>query len=298
MWPRATLPRVTSSRAEAQALCDRLSRTHYENFPVAGVFAPRACRRSLRAIYAYCRSVDDLGDEAEGDRLTLLDAWEEALERTFRGDPPGGIFPALLAAIRRHDLPAEPFRRLVEANRIDQRKTRHATYAELLDYCAHSANPVGHLVLRVWGVHDARREGLSDAICTALQLTNFWQDVARDWERGRLYIPGEDLGRFGVSEQDVACGRATRPFRALLAFEVERTRAFFRTGLALAREVPEPFQVSLLLFIRGGWGILDRIERQRFDTLSRRPAWSRWEKVRLVWDTWRRRDRILAEGLG
>lgn len=286
-----------TSQAEAGARCASLAKTHYENFPVAGWFTPRALKPHLRAIYAYCRTVDDLGDESAGDRLALLAAWERDLAACYANDPRGPVFTALARTIRRFSIPPEPFEQLIRANRTDQTKTRHATYAELLAYCDDSANPVGRLVLHCLESFDARRSALSDATCTALQLTNFWQDVARDREKGRIYIPQEDLVRFGVTEEMIARGEATPAFRQCLAFEVERTRALFRTGFALAREVPESFRTALLLFTRGGWGILDRIRDARYDTLSARPAWSKWDAVKLAVGTRIRRDGILAEGL-
>ncbi len=278
--------------------CETLVRTHYENFPVGTLFLPRKIRTHLRAIYAYCRVVDDLGDEAPGDRLALLDAWEADLAACYAGEPRGPLFEALARTILEFSIPPDPFRRLIRANRTDQTRRRWETYGDLLGYCDDSANPVGHLVLHVLGGFDARRAVLSDATCTALQLANFWQDVARDFDKGRIYLPQEDMRRFGVDEGAVARREATPAFRSLLAFEVERTRALFRTGLALVREVPEAFRTDLLLFSRGGWGILDRIAAQKFDTLTRRPAWSKWDMLKLVVGTRLRRDRILADGLG
>ncbi len=288
---------MTSGTAAADAHCAALASAHYENFPVAGWFTPRKLRPHLRAIYAYCRTVDDLGDEAPGDRLALLAGWERDLAACYAGNPRGPVFTALAGTIRRFSIPAEPFERLIRANRTDQTKTRHATYAELLDYCADSANPVGRLVLHCLESFDARRAALSDATCTALQLTNFWQDVARDLEKGRVYIPLEDMARFGVTEDEIRRREATPAFRRCIAFEVERTRALFRTGLGLAREVPASFRTALLLFTRGGWEILDRIRDAGYDTLSARPALSKWDAVRLAVGTRLARDRILARGL-
>lgn len=289
---------MTSPVAAADAHCAALAATHYENFPVVGWFTPRALRPHLRALYAYCRTVDDLGDEAAGDRGALLDRWERDLDACYAGEPRGPVFTALSGTIRRFAIPPDPFRRLIRANRTDQARTRHETYADLLAYCDDSANPVGRLVLHVLERHDERRGALSDATCTALQLTNFWQDVARDREKGRVYIPQEDLRRFGVDEDAIARREATPAFRRCLAFQVERTRALFRTGLALVGEVPESFRTDLLLFTRGGWGILDRIRDAGYDTLTARPAWSRWDKIKLVLGTRLARGRLMARGLG
>jgi squalene synthase HpnC len=233
----------------------------------------------MYAVYAYCRGVDDLGDEAAGDRLALLDEWEAELRRCYDGTPADPRFVALADTIRRFDMPPEPFLRLVEANRRDQRQARYETFDELLDYCAYSANPVGRLVLRVFGYSDGERATLSDATCTALQLTNFWQDVVRDFAMGRVYLPLQDMADFGVSESDLAARRASRAFRELLRFEVERTRDYFRRGLPLIGSVRGRLRVDLRLFTLGGLAVLDAIERQRYDVLRRRPTVSKTQRV-------------------
>lgn len=267
--------------AEDFASCERLARSHYENFTVASFLLPRAVRRHLHAVYAFCRHTDDLGDEAEGDRLQLLDAWEAELRRCYGGEPQHPVLRALQHTIATYRIPAEPFLRLIEANRMDQRVHRFPTYADLLYYCEHSANPVGRMVLHVLGYEDPQRQRLSDATCTALQLANFWQDAARDLDRGRIYIPLEDMVRFGYSEQELLARVANDRFRALMYFQVERTRAFFRQGWRLADLVRGRLRIDLRLFTLGGWAVLDAIERQGFDTLSRRPALSRRKKASL-----------------
>jgi len=270
---------------EARAYCRDLARSHYENFAVVSRFLPQRYRQDLFHVYGFCRTVDDLGDEAPGDRLALLDRWEEELRACYREDVRGPSHPVMVAlqeTIRKYDIPPQPFLKLIEANRMDQRQQRYSTYADLLRYCEHSANPVGHLVLYVWGYRDADRQRLSDATCTALQLTNFWQDVRRDWELGRLYIPLEDMQRFGYSEDALAARQANDRLRALLAFEVARARALFREGLKLVPLVSRDLQVDLRLFTLGGRKVLDAIERQGYDVLSRRPAITRWQKGRLA----------------
>ena len=189
--------------AQAYAHCRRIALGHYENFPVVSWLLPRELRPHIFALYAYCRGVDDLGDEAEGDRLALLDEWEAELRRCYDGSPSDVRFVALADTIRRFDIPPEPFLRLIEANRRDQRVNRYQTFDELLDYCSYSANPVGRLVLYVFGYRDEERARLADNTCTALQLANFWQDVRRDLKMGRVYIPLEDMARFGYSEADL-----------------------------------------------------------------------------------------------
>ena len=176
--------------------------------------------------------------------------------------------------------------KLIEANRIDQRTCCYPTYAELLNYCYHSANPVGHLFLYLFGYRDEERQRLADATCTALQLTNFWQDVARDFLKGRIYLPDEDLDRFGCTEQELASGVAGEPFRRLLAFQVARARALFREGAPLVDTLVGPVKLDVALFTRGGVAVLDAIERQDYDVLSVRPALSRTRKGALFASTW------------
>ena len=266
----------------AFAACEHLARTHYENFSLGTRMLPKRLRCHFYSVYAFCRGVDDLGDEAAGDRLKLLDEWERLLRLCYSGKPDHPYFLALRETIRRFDIPVAPFLKLIEANRRDQAVTRYADYAELLDYCDHSANPVGHLVLYVFGHRDTELRALADETCTALQLTNFWQDVARDYAGGRVYIPREDLERFGVGEDVIASGVAGDGFRRLMRFEVERAREMFRRGLPLIDKVVKPARVDVALFTAGGLAVLRAIERQDYDVLSRRPALSRWSKARLL----------------
>ena len=270
------------SLAEGYAYCRRLATSHYENFTVASWLLPRALRPHVYAVYAYCRGVDDLGDEAEGDRLALLDDWEAELRRCYEGSPRLPAFAALQETIRRFDIPREPFLRLIEANRTDQRVSRYRTYNDLLGYCENSANPVGRLVLHLFGFRDEERQRLSDATCTALQLTNFWQDVRRDLDKGRIYIPLEDMDRFNYSEDDLRGGRSNGRFRELMAFEVQRTRELFRQGLALIPKVSGRLRLDLRLFSLGGLAVLDAIEAIDYDVLQRRPTLSRARKAWLV----------------
>jgi squalene synthase HpnC len=272
----------TATPAEAYAYCRKVALGHYENFSVVSWLLPRALRGHMYAIYAYCRGVDDLGDEAEGDRLALLDAWEADLRRCYEGAPRDIRFVALQRTIRKFDIPLEPFLRLIEANRRDQVKTRYETFEELLDYCTYSANPVGHLVLYVFGYRDEERRRLSDATCTALQLANFWQDVSVDLEKGRVYIPEEDMRRFGYSEQQLLGRRQTREFRRLMRFEIARTRRYFREGLPLMGSVSGHLRLDLRLFTLGGLAILDEIERINYGVLKHRPTVSNARKIWLA----------------
>ena len=266
--------------------CIRLSRSHYENFTVASWFLSKEVLPHLSAIYAYCRGVDDLGDEAAGDRLALLDAWAADLELCYSGTPEAPHLQALQHTIRTYDIPPEPFRKLVEANRMDQRHQRHATFYDLLHYCEHSANLVGHLYLYVSGYKDAERQRLSDFTCTALQLTNFWQDVCRDYAMGRIYLPQEDMARFGYREEELATGICNDAFRALMAFQVERTQKFFDQGLPLVDMVEGKARLHIKLFSLGGLRVLDAIRGQRYDVLSKRPVVSKSRKAWLLLKTY------------
>jgi squalene synthase HpnC len=192
---------------------------------------------------------------------------------------------ALQDTIAQFDIPSEPFRKLIEANRMDQRQHRFATYSDLLHYCEHSANPVGRMVLYVLGHRDEEHQELSDATCTALQLANFWQDVRRDWEMGRLYIPQEDMARFGYTEEDLAQGTVDHRFRTLMRFEVDRAEALFMEGLPLAGMLGGMARLDIALFNKGGLTVLGAIRRQRYDVLSHRPTVSSARKVWLMLST-------------
>lgn len=263
------------------------------------LLAPRGLRTHLAVVYAFCRAVDDLGDEGRlppglnwggsnelsasqaarpRARLALLDGFERDLESAWRGQAERPLFIALAATVAEFELPIDPFRRLIEANRMDQRTTRYATYDDLVQYCEHSATPVGRIVLGLYGIRDDEAGRLSDATCTALQLANFWQDVKRDLAMGRVYLPQEDMARFGVAETDLAQSSGSGAVRRLLRFEVERARTLFGEGLPLLDRVPGHLRVDLALFSRGGLAILDKIERQGYDTISRRPQLTKIEK--------------------
>ena len=275
--------------AAAYADCARVARTHYENFTIGSWLLPRRLRRDLAAVYAFARGADDVADEGTAtadERLRRLDAWEVRLFACAR-DPAAADDPLFLAlghTIARHDLPVEPLRDLLRAFRRDAAgETRaFATFTDLLEYCRCSANPVGRIVLALFGHRDAERQARSDEICTALQLTNFWQDVAEDLERGRVYLPAEDLDRFAGSRDALATRRATPPFVALMAFEVARARAWFDRGLALAGLVGGRLRREVRLFAHGGLAILARIEDAGYDVFTRRPALRRTDLLRLV----------------
>ena len=265
--------------------CIQLARSHYENFTVVTRLLSQDVLPHLSAIYAYCRGVDDLGDEVEGNRLNLLDDWARDFELCYSGTPEMHYLKALQHTIHAYNIPPEPFRMLIEANRMDQRTQRYETFEALLNYCNHSANPVGHLYLYVLGYRDEERHHLSDFTCTGLQLANFWQDVNRDFAMGRVYLPKEDMDRFGYTEEDLASGVCNAAFYDLMAFQVERTRQYFERGSPLVGMVEGKARLHIKLFSLGGLRVLDAIRGQGYDVLSKRPVVSGWRKTWLFFKT-------------
>jgi squalene synthase HpnC len=278
------IPAQAPSIREAYAYCERLARSHYENFSVATWFLPKNLRQHFYNVYSYCRISDDLGDET-GDTsasLQLLDAWEKELDACYQGAPRHPVFVALAGTVRQFNIPKETFTDLLTAFRQDQRVTRYQTFDDVLGYCRYSANPVGHLVLYLGGYRDPERQHLSDFTCTALQLANFWQDVSLDYEKGRIYLPLEDLRNYGVSESDIANKNNSPQFIEMMRFEVQRAREWFDRGLLLIEQVSRELAVDIELFSRGGQEILDAIERQNYAVLGNRPAISKTRKLTLV----------------
>ena len=310
--PEYAIPDRAPSLADAQQYCARLATSHYENFSVVTWFLPRHLHQHFYNVYAYCRISDDLGDEVGNPQqsLALLDAWESELNATYlslveappvdvRRDveklqteaefagrnpvaPRHPVFIALRETIRQFDIPRAPFADLLTAFRQDQTTPRYPTFDDVLGYCKNSANPVGHLVLYLCGYRDAERQQLSDYTCTALQIANFWQDVSRDYDKGRIYLPLESLAKFGVSEDDIAQRRCTPQFREMLKFEVARAREWFAKGLPLTAMVDKHLAVDIELFSRAGIAVLDAIERQHYDVLTHRPSISKPTKLWLL----------------
>jgi len=281
------------SPAQSRRYCRRLARRHYENFTVASWLLPRRLRQHFANLYAYCRWADDLADETQGpeESLALLDWWEEQLDACYRGRTEHPVFIALADTIARFDIARDPFADLLVAFRQDQRVTRYETFDELIEYCRYSANPVGRLVLWLGGCHDEPRAALSDCVCTGLQLANFWQDVARDWDRQRVYLPQADCHLFGYDEAMFVRRVANDAFRRLLAAQVIEAEGWLRRGLPLVEMVPRWMRLDVALFIHGGLAILEAIRRRDYDVWSRRPVVSKCQKLCMAARCWWRLQR-------
>jgi len=288
----------------AYAECARLTRAHYENFPVASWLAPAPMRPHVAALYAFARAADDFADEGAlppEERLRLLGDWQNRLhacvaERDARHVPDGGqstdqIFLALGATIRACKLPVALFDDLLSAFRQDITTHRYASWRDVLDYSRRSANPVGRLVLRIAGYDDPALDRSSDALCTALQLTNFWQDLARDWQKGRLYVPLEDVAACGARMEDLDRAKMSEPWRRALKGTVDRTRDLFGSGRHVCDGVGGRLRYELRLTWLGGQRILERLERVEYDVFVQRPALGPADVPVLCWRTvrWSRR---------
>ncbi len=270
--------------AEAQAYTRWLATHHYENFNVASWLLPRELHQHFYNVYAYCRWADDLGDEVPdpAQALALLGEWDQELQRCYSGAPLHPVFVALQPTAQQFEIPITPFADLLRAFRQDQTVKRYADWAGVLGYCRYSANPVGHLVLYLCGYRDAERQQLSDCTCTALQLANFWQDVARDLEKGRIYIPLDRAAAHGVNEADIVARRFSPAFANLMKELIAYTRDLFQRGSPLAQQVRGELRVDIELFSHGGLAVLEAIEAMGYNTLAQRPAISRGKQARLL----------------
>lgn len=276
------------SVAAAQAYCRQLARSHYENFLVVSLLLPKPLRQHFYNVYAYCRWADDLADEtaSPAQALDLLAWWEGELERCYAGEASHPVFIALRQTIDDFAIPREPFHDLLIAFRQDQQQTRYATFADLLDYCRYSANPVGELVLYLGKSWWPQTAELSASICTGLQLANHWQDVARDFANGRVYLPQEDMQRYGVTEDDLKIVPATPAFRELLRFEVDRAEEYLRAGEPLCGLISSALRSQVRLFVRGGLAILQEIRKAEYDVLSKRPQVRKSQQIKLLLQCW------------
>ena len=277
------------TESEALFYCKQLAESHYENFHVASFFLPKSLRQPFHIVYAYCRCSDDLADEQDGSQqsrwtaLQRLDDWQRQLDQCFdQAEPNEGTHPVFIALrwlIRQYALPKEPFADLLVAFRQDQKQQSYATFDELLGYCRYSANPVGRIVLHLVCTPTPEQLTWSNSICTALQLANFWQDVRRDKALGRCYIPHDVARRFGV---DLAGLHDSPEFRRMMQELVTDARNRFQAGKPLVESVPPKLRKDISLFIRGGWAVLDEIERIQFNVLEKRPVLSRRTKLWLL----------------
>lgn len=283
VWGPEGIGRTPPSLAQAREYCARLTRTHYENFPIISLLLPRKLHRHFESIYAFCRWADDLGDETgDPDRsLALLAWWREELAACYAGETRHPVFVALAETIRDCGVPRQPFDDLISAFEQDQRVLEYETFPQLRGYCRRSADPVGRLVLYVCGEFDEQNARWSDSICTGLQLANFWQDVARDYDIGRVYLPREDRARFGYTPEMLARRESNAAFIELMRFEVARARECLVEGLPLVERLPGRLQVDIDLFARGGLKILERIERIGYRVWERRPVVTRGDAARL-----------------
>jgi len=277
-------PPAGCSQESAQQYTRWLATHHYENFNVASWLLPKELHQHFYNLYAYCRWADDLGDEVPDTQraLELLDWWEDELNACYEGQPSHTVFVALRETIVAKNIPKQPFADLLKAFRRDQTVKRYPTWDSVLDYCIYSANPVGRLVLYLCGYRDESRQKLSDATCTALQLANFWQDVSRDLEKGRIYIPLDIAAQHSVSDEDIVSRRFSPNYVAVMKNLIARTRILFDEGLPLAQQVEGKLRIDLEMFSRGGIAVLDAIESQGYDTLHHRPAISKAKQVTLL----------------
>jgi squalene synthase HpnC len=258
-----------------------MSAGHYENFPVASVLLPQRLRRPVSVIYRFARTADDFADEGEhpaSQRLAWLDGYREQLRRIEAGKPPeDGLFAELRAVIDDHRLPIRLFHDLLDAFSQDVTKQRYADFAEVLDYCRRSADPIGRLMLHLYGAATSEHFAWSDRICSALQLINFWQDVAIDFRKNRIYLPQDDMARYRVTERQIAANDTSGGWRALMTFQIERSRTMLESGAPLARRLPGRIGLEIRTVVQGGLRILEKLERARGDVFRRRPMLRTWD---------------------
>lgn len=297
MGPAGSPPELMSVE-RAEAYCRALARRHYENFLVTSCLLPWRLRQPFCNVYAYCRWADDLADEQQqGERaLELLDWWREELRACYRGRPNHPVFVALARTIDEHRIPIDPFLDLLIAFERDQRQHRYDTAEEVLDYCRYSAHPVGRIVLYLGRCHRDECLAPADALCTGLQLANFCQDVARDWDQGRIYLPADSLAEWGYTEADFAARRYNAAFRDLMAVEVERAERYLDSAWPLVERVAAEIRFQVALFLRGGLAILEKIRQVDYDVWSCRPKLTKRDQWRLLWRTWRHASKPVGQG--
>lgn len=296
-------PAQASSTAPESSVehCRRLAQEHYENFPVGSRWIRADLRPHMHAVYAFARTADDFADEPEhqGVRLERLAHWRSLLQDAARGKAEDPTFAALMRSIQEKEIPIEWLDQLIQAFELDVVKSRHPSFESILSYAKHSANPVGRLVLWIHGYRDEKLFRLSDSICTALQFANFWQDVAVDWKKDRVYLPIDDMKKFGVTESDLAKGRATEGFRLLLEELSKRTWKRFHVGRPLCDQVGRDLRMELRLVWLGGTRILERIGKDGYDVFKHRPTLRMSDKGLMLWRafSWKRPQRIHTEAV-
>ncbi|MES2069557.1 MAG: squalene synthase HpnC [Pseudomonadota bacterium] len=260
---------------------------HYENFPVASLLLPAHLRPAVESIYVFARTADDIADEGDApaaQRLEELGRYEQELAQLEQHIPSdSSLFQSLAATIKEHGLPLQAFRDLLSAFKQDVVTTRYADFDDLLDYCRRSANPVGALMLHLYRAANPEDLGKSDAICSALQLINFWQDIAVDWQKQRIYLPQEDLQRFGITEQHIAQARTDAAWQEMMRFQTGRARAMLMAGSPLAKQLPGRIGWELRLVVQGGLRILEKIDRVNGDVFTRRPKLRKLDWILLAW---------------
>jgi len=260
--------------------CKQIARKHYENFPVGSVLIPRHLQPYVFAVYAFARTADDFADEpgySDAERILYLNEWEELFIRSLESQTRHPIMWAVAETIRAKDLPVQLFLDLLSAFRQDITIKRYATFSDVIDYCKRSADPIGRLLLLIFGYRDTKLFRYSDSICTGLQLTNFWQDVSVDIKKDRIYIPGEDMGSYGVTESDLFHGQITNEVKALIRFEIDRTDALFTMGKPLLNALRGRFRYEIKCVLIGGRTILKKIRKNNYDVLTSRPKLSVWD---------------------
>lgn len=277
--------RRTWTVTQAFQFCEHLARDHYENFPVASLMIPREKRPHVYAIYSFARIADDYADEpglTPAERVNSIGEWEEQLIDAYRGHAHHPVFVALRETIDRFEIPADLFQSLLIAFRSDVTRHRYESFEEVLEYCENSANPIGRLMLLLFNYRSETTMEFSDSICTALQLTNFWQDVAVDLKKDRVYIPMEDIREFGYSEEELLGFHCSQAFKDLMCYQVERTQQMFQEGKPLLSAIGSDLRMELKLTWKGGMRILKKIERQDYDVFARRPSLSLVDKTAIL----------------
>lgn len=282
--------RVPVSLVQARKYTQEVAGSHYENFPVVSWLLPAEMRQPFYDVYAFCRWADDLADELGSQELSLrmLQWWREELTACFAGQAVHPVYVALKETAREFSLTDAPFHDLITAFVRDQTQTRYETHDDLLDYCQYSANPVGRILLQLMDCADEESLKLSDSMCTGLQLINFWQDVARDWQIGRVYLPQESLRKFGVTEKVLQAGKSTPAFIELMKFEVDRAEQYLTAGLTLGNRVPQKMRFDIRLFALGGLCLCDKIRAINYCVLEQRPKLKKSDLPSLAWKAWRK----------